>query len=50
MRKIHCHLCGKYLGDIRDATLRKGTKYICEECTKPVKLDLPPGFERLFGG
>jgi len=50
MRKIHCRKCGAYLGEIRDATIRKGTEYICPECCKPKKADLPPGFEKLFGG
>lgn len=49
MRKIYCHKCGKYLGEIRDATLRKGILFDCAECGKPMA-DLPPGFEKLFGG
>lgn len=32
MRKIHCHRCARYLGTIRDATLRIGTLYACQEC------------------
>lgn len=35
MKKIHCEKCHKYLGEIRDATLRKGIVYTCSECAKP---------------
>jgi len=31
--KIYCKHCGKYLGEIRDATLRKGVVFICKECS-----------------
>jgi len=31
-RKIYCTICGKYVGEIRDATLIKGLKYICSSC------------------
>lgn len=30
--KIFCEECGLYMGVIRDATLRKGIFYICENC------------------
>lgn len=49
MRKIYCYKCGKYLGEIRDATLLKGIRFDCGACGKP-KYDMPPGFEKLFGG
>lgn len=32
-RKIYC-VCGKYMGEIRDATLRKGLMYLCPTCDK----------------
>lgn len=35
MKKLHCNNCHKYLGEIRDATLRKGIVYTCEDCAKP---------------
>lgn len=31
-RKIECDKCHKHLGEIRDATLRKGIVFICAEC------------------
>jgi hypothetical protein len=31
-RKIYCSVCDKYVGEIRDATLIKGLKYICSSC------------------
>jgi len=37
--KIYCYICKKYMGEIRDATLRKGTKYLCPECAKPKQTD-----------
>ncbi len=30
--KIKCTKCYKYLGEIRDAKLRKGITYLCKEC------------------
>lgn len=33
MRKIHCHSCGVYLGELRDATLRKGVRFECSSCS-----------------
>jgi transposase-like protein len=33
--KIYCHICNRYMGEIRDGTIRKGTKYVCAECAKP---------------
>lgn len=30
--KIYCIKCNLYLGNIRDAKLRKDIKYLCEKC------------------
>jgi len=56
MKKISCTYCGKFLGIIRDAKLRKNIYHMCKECrmvskpnrTKP--MDLPEGFDKIFGG
>ena len=55
-REIRCHKCGLYLGEIRDATLRKGIKYTCASCVtgnakrkKETDDLLPPEFRSLFG-
>jgi hypothetical protein len=29
---IFCGICKKYLGEIRDAKLRKGIAFLCAEC------------------
>jgi hypothetical protein len=51
-RKIYCadKDCQKYLGEIRDATLRMGIHHLCENCeTKRLALKMrfqkPPGKE-----
>lgn len=44
-RKIHCADCGLYLGEIRDATLRKGITYRCERCSSP-QIESVPDFLR----
>lgn len=31
-RQINCKGCGKYMGEIRDAKLRKGLVFLCEPC------------------
>jgi len=31
---IHCKDCGTYLGEIRDAKLKKGMTFVCEGCTR----------------
>lgn len=51
MRTIHCHVCGKYLGEIRDAKVMKGIAYLCPTCQKPKEssYDLPPGWAEMFG-
>jgi len=39
--KIFCNKCKKYLGVIREATLRKGIVYLCKECdTQRAALEL----------
>jgi len=39
--KIYCAGCNKYLGEIRDATLFKGIKYLCLNCdTKRIASDI----------
>jgi len=35
--KIYCAKCGKYLGEIRDATLRKKIYFICWPCEQERK-------------
>ena len=37
--KIHCEKCGKFVGEIRDGVIRKGTKYLCRECAAPSEVD-----------
>lgn len=32
--KYHCPLCTQYMGEIRDATLRKGAGLICRTCVE----------------
>lgn len=48
-RKLYCDKCGLYLGEIRDATLRRGIKLIakCERCIKPA--EPPDFFKSIFG-
>lgn len=55
-REIYCHKCGIYLGEIRDATLRKGIQYTCASCVtgnakrrKETDDMLPPEFRSIFG-
>jgi|GEM_PF-1148648 len=31
---IHCKDCGTYLGEIRDAKLKKGMTFVCGDCTR----------------
>lgn len=41
MMKIYCAGCNKYLGEIRDATLRKNIVHLCSNCeTKRKASDL----------
>ena len=40
-KQIFCKGCGKYLGEIRDAKLRKGMVYLCQNCeTKRLASDM----------
>jgi predicted SprT family Zn-dependent metalloprotease len=48
---IYCKTCGKYLGEIRDATLRKGVKYQCAKCnSEPSKGNVRDFMDRMFTG
>jgi hypothetical protein len=38
-RKIYCCECGQYVGEIRNATLKAGLKYICRTCDLPYTQD-----------
>lgn len=56
-RKIYCAGCTVYLGVLRDATLKKGIKFLCKNCeTKRVALELQRktkpsvNLEDMFGG
>jgi len=41
MRKIYCQKCKKYLGEIRDAKLRKDIAFLCKDCeTQRMALEL----------
>ena len=42
--KIYCHKCKKYLGEIRDATIRKGIVYLCRDCYADGDMDFLRGF------
>lgn len=35
--QIRCTFCNKYLGEIRDAKLRKGMGHVCDTCIDSVK-------------
>ena len=41
-RKIHCHICGQYVGIIRDAKLMKGIAFLCRDCAQ-AKTKTPDG-------
>lgn len=51
--KIYCMICYKFLGEIRDGTIRKNTAYVCGECQKlesgKKTDDLPDILKDLFG-
>lgn len=59
MKRIHCVMCGTYLGEIRDGTLKKGMTFMCAVCTERLQRKmqrskendstLPPEFRSLFG-
>jgi len=52
--KIQCYKCGKNLGEIRDATLRKHIYHVCYHCAandeKPKKpsYDIPDFLKGIF--
>ena len=53
-KRIYCVICNKYLGEIRDATLRKGIVYLCRTCSKNVSKEQDDGgmldnIRNLFG-
>jgi len=40
-KKITCVACAKYLGEIKDGRIRKGTVYLCDNCnTKRLAADM----------
>ena len=54
-KKISCTYCNKFLGQIRDAKLRKNIYHMCSECRQVVSKTTPTagsteGFDRIFGG
>jgi len=50
-RKIYCTACNCNLGEIRDAKLLKGIKYLCPNCdTKRVASDLANKTRGSMGG
>lgn len=57
MKKLYCVGCGKYLGIIRDAKLRKNITHLCESCDRIFQLlkaskksDYSDIFKDIFGG
>lgn len=61
-KEINCTVCRKPMGEIRDASLRKGLRYICEPCDlkrsslmvelmklKNKKPDMPDFLRDIFG-
>ena len=56
MRKIYCSECKAYLGEIRDAKLKKGMAHLCSKCEsarKLMKTTSGPGknpYEKMFDG
>ncbi len=54
-KTIYCKGCNTYLGEIRDAKLKKGIVYLCSNCdTKRIASDLgkkekPIDYMDLFG-
>ena len=33
-RELHCYKCGGYLGEVRDATLKKDMYHVCGKCVR----------------
>ena len=53
--KVYCYLCHLYLGEIRDAKLKKEISYLCKDCVSIIKLKFtntqtPSNVSDLFGG
>ena len=52
MKKIECSYCALFLGEIRDASLRKGIYFVCRKCRIAAKtsepIDLPESFRNIF--
>ena len=48
-RKINCVSCKRDCGEIRDATLLKNLKFICDSCVV-FKLTKAPDYGDLFNG
>lgn len=48
-RQIHCKKCSCYLGEIRDAKLKKGIVNICGKCYDE-KIEKPINYDSDFGG
>ena len=47
-RMIYCEKCGINLGELRDATLRKGAVFICADCNAKSKVNhLEKGFSEV---
>lgn len=49
--KVTCAGCGKHMGEIRDATLRKGMVVYCDRCADKLKADTRgdvPEFLKIF--
>jgi len=36
-KQLNCDQCFKHMGDVRDASLRKGMTVYCAECDKSIK-------------
>ena len=59
VRSIRCHRCDCYLGEIRDAKLKRGMAFICTECASAIKKVKPnsqsspdstlDGLKKMFG-
>lgn len=37
-KNLYCEGCAKYMGEVRDATLRKGMVVLCDKCETKRKL------------
>lgn len=51
--KLHCEKCGKFMADVRDASIRNGMIVLCGPCWRLIirpPADMPDFFEGLFGG